>query len=127
MTLDLTAVTLTDLDLTDCHARDVRFDGATFTGVAGFGGATFTDVARFGGATRRTLVAERCSPSARVCVGLDEQVSVVLRRRHDTVVILSVPSGATAFSGAQFGRSGRDPSQGTIHSARYTTCCTATA
>jgi hypothetical protein len=52
---------------------------------------------------RRTLVAERCSPSARVCVGIDEQVSVVLRRRHDTVLILSVPSGATAFSDAQFG------------------------
>jgi hypothetical protein len=62
MTLDLTAATLTDLDLTDCHARDAWFDGATFTdnavfvgatftGGVGFGRARFTGGAWFGGAT----------------------------------------------------------------------------
>jgi uncharacterized protein YjbI with pentapeptide repeats len=51
MTLDLTAATLTDFDLTDCHACDARFSGATFTGDAWFSGATFTGDAWFSGAT----------------------------------------------------------------------------
>jgi uncharacterized protein YjbI with pentapeptide repeats len=51
MTLDLTAATLTDLDLTDCHAHHVTFRGATFTGDTHFDGATFTGDADFRGAT----------------------------------------------------------------------------
>jgi hypothetical protein len=51
MTLDLTAATLTDFDLTRCHAHHAWFGGATFTGVTWFGGATFTGVADFDGVT----------------------------------------------------------------------------
>jgi uncharacterized protein YjbI with pentapeptide repeats len=51
MTLDLTAATLADLDLTDCHAHHVTFRGATFTGDTHFDGATFTGDADFRGAT----------------------------------------------------------------------------
>lgn len=49
--LDLTGATLMDFDFTRCHAAQVRFGGATFTGDALLYRATFTGHARFDEAT----------------------------------------------------------------------------
>jgi len=49
--LNLTEAHLHQFDLAACHVRSAQFEGATFTGIAGFRDTKFAGTAEFGGGT----------------------------------------------------------------------------